>query len=136
MKRVVVTGIGIVSPLGCGVEHVWQRLLKGDCGISVLKKYDDLSVSVAGVVPTGDSNGDFNDRFINVKTKDRITDLPKFISFARYASDLALQHANLYVFDKDTSGVSIGTGIGAIENIIEGYEVNKKSFKRLRYSSY
>ena len=55
LRRVVVTGMGIVSPLGIGVEHVWQRLIAGHSGISAIQSFDvtDLPAKVAVEVPAG-----------------------------------------------------------------------------------
>ena len=55
LRRVVVTGMGIVSPLGIGVEHVWRRLIAGESGISAIQSFDvsDLPAKVAGEVPAG-----------------------------------------------------------------------------------
>ena len=55
MRRVVVTGMGIASPLGIGVEHVWRRLLNGESGLSTIQSFDpkDLPCRVAGQVPVG-----------------------------------------------------------------------------------
>ena len=63
MRRVVVTGMGVVTPLGVGVSHVWRRLLNGDSGLGPMEGFDasDLACRIAGHVPTGDTgNGDFN----------------------------------------------------------------------------
>src|SRR5271170_1163511 len=55
MRRVVVTGMGIVSPLGLGVEHVWKRLINGESGITAIQAFDttELNAKVAGQVPPG-----------------------------------------------------------------------------------
>ena len=60
-RRVVVTGLGLVTPLGCGVDHVWKRLIAGDSGLSVITKFDvsDLPAKVAGLVPRGTAAGEF-----------------------------------------------------------------------------
>ena len=54
MRRVVVTGLGLVTPLGCGVEHVWRRLIRGESGIRRITRFeiDDLPAKIAGEVPT------------------------------------------------------------------------------------
>jgi 3-oxoacyl-[acyl-carrier-protein] synthase II len=55
MRRVVVTGMGIVSPLGLGVEHVWKKLINGQSGITAIQSFDttELTAKVAGQVPAG-----------------------------------------------------------------------------------
>jgi len=63
MRRVVVTGLGMLTPLACGVEPTWQRLLAGESGIGRVEKFDvsDLPCQIAGQVPRGNgSNGTFN----------------------------------------------------------------------------
>jgi len=78
MRRVVVTGIGIVSPLGVGVDHVWKRLIKGDSGISSIQSFDvsDLPAKIAGQVPRGDiSSGKFNpDDYVTPKDQKKMDD--------------------------------------------------------------
>ncbi len=63
MRRVVVTGVGLVTPLACGVEQTWRRLLAGESGIRHIEKFDvsDITCKIAGQVPRGDgSDGTFN----------------------------------------------------------------------------
>src|SRR5581483_3740973 len=71
MRRVVVTGIGIVSPLGVGTEYVWRKLVNGESGISSIQSFDvsDLPAKIAGQVPRGDiKSGSFNpDEYVSPK---------------------------------------------------------------------
>jgi len=63
MRRVVVTGLGMVTPLGCGVEHTWQRLVTGQSGVRRVERFDvsDLPARIAGQIPRGDgSSGTYN----------------------------------------------------------------------------
>ena len=63
MRRVVVTGLGLVTPLACGIEHTWRRLLAGESGIKRIEKFDvsDLPSKIAGQIPRGDgSEGTLN----------------------------------------------------------------------------
>jgi 3-oxoacyl-[acyl-carrier-protein] synthase II len=55
-RRVVVTGLGLVSPLGCGTEHVWSRIIAGESGLAKIEHFDvsDLSSHVAGIIPRVD----------------------------------------------------------------------------------
>ena len=59
MRRVVVTGLGLVTPLGCGVSHNWERLLAGRSGIRAIEGFDvsDLPAKIAGMVPGGPGDG-------------------------------------------------------------------------------
>ncbi|MBL8952773.1 MAG: hypothetical protein JNK82_18475 [Myxococcaceae bacterium] len=77
MRRVVVTGMGLVTPLGSGVEHVWRRLLEGESGIRRIEGLDveDLPAQIAGVVPRGTTAGDLNlDALFDVKERRRLED--------------------------------------------------------------
>ena len=62
MKRVVVTGMGMVSPLGCGVALSWERLIESQSGITAIERFNvsDLSCKIAGQLPSGDGEGAFN----------------------------------------------------------------------------
>src|SRR5262249_61536590 len=95
MRRVVVTGLGMVSPLGCGVEPTWTRILKGESGARKIETFDvsDLPSKIACVVPRGDgSNGSFNaDQWMEPKDQRKVDD---FIVFAMAAARQALDEAN------------------------------------------
>jgi 3-oxoacyl-[acyl-carrier-protein] synthase II len=121
MRRVVVTGMGMVTPLGCGVEPTWQRLLKGDSGAKKIDTFDvsDVSCKIACVVPRGDgSGGTFNpDQWMEPKEQRKVDD---FIVFAMCAAKQALDHAGwrpASYEDQTTTGVLIGSGIGGVEGI-------------------
>jgi 3-oxoacyl-[acyl-carrier-protein] synthase II len=121
MRRVVVTGMGMVTPLGCGVEPTWQRLLKGESGAKKIDTFDvsDVSCKIACVVPRGDgSGGTFNpDQWMEPKEQRKVDD---FIVFAMCAAKQALDHAGwrpTSYEDQTTTGVLIGSGIGGVEGI-------------------
>jgi 3-oxoacyl-[acyl-carrier-protein] synthase II len=123
MRRVVVTGMGMLSPLGCGVETTWQRLLKGESGARKVDIFDvsDISCKIACVVPRGDgSNGSFNpDQWMEPKEQRKVDN---FIIYAMCAAKQALDDAGWHPQseeDKTRSGVMIGSGIGGIEGIAE-----------------
>jgi len=123
MRRVVVTGMGMLTPLGCGVETTWARLLKGESGA---KKIDHIEVSdiacqIACVIPRGDgSDGTYNpDHWMEPKEQRKVDD---FIVYAMCAARQALDDAGWKPEtdeDQDASGVLIGSGIGGIEGIAE-----------------
>ena len=96
MRRVVVTGLGMVSPLGCGVEPTWKRILDGESGAKKIDTFDvsDLTSRIACVVPRGDgSNGSFNpDQWMEPKDQRKVDD---FIIFAMCAAKQALDDAGL-----------------------------------------
>ena len=123
MRRVVVTGMGMLTPLGCGVETTWQRLLKGESGAKKIDTFDvsDISCKIACMVPRGDgSNGTFNpDQWMEPKEQRKVDD---FIVYAMCAARQALDDAGWRpesYEDQTTTGVLIGSGIGGIEGIAD-----------------
>jgi 3-oxoacyl-[acyl-carrier-protein] synthase II len=123
MRRVVVTGLGLVTPLACGIEQTWQRLRSGESGIKRIEKFDvsDIPCKIAGQVPRGDgANGSFNpDDWMEPKEQRKVDD---FIIFAMAAAAQALNDAGWHpreYEDQITSGVLIGSGIGGVEGIAE-----------------
>jgi 3-oxoacyl-[acyl-carrier-protein] synthase II len=123
MRRVVVTGLGMVTPLGCGVEATWRRLLAAKSGIKRVEKFEvaDIASQIAGQIPRGDgSAGTFDpDQWMEPKEQRKVDD---FILYAMCAAKLALDdsgwHPATYE-DQITSGVLIGSGIGGVEGIAE-----------------
>jgi 3-oxoacyl-[acyl-carrier-protein] synthase II len=123
MRRVVVTGLGMVTPLACGVEASWHRLLNGESGASRIEKFDvsDLQAKIACQVPRGDgSDGTFNpDQWMEPKEQRKVDD---FIIFAMGAAAQALGDArwrpSTYE-DQIQTGVMIGSGIGGLTGIAE-----------------
>ena len=123
MRRVVVTGLGLVTPLACGTEQTWQRLRSGGSGIKRIEKFDvsDIPCKIAGQVPRGDgSDGSFNpDDWKEPKEQRKVDD---FIVFAMAAAAQALDDAGWRprkYEDQIVSGVLIGSGIGGVEGIAE-----------------
>jgi 3-oxoacyl-[acyl-carrier-protein] synthase II len=124
MRRVVVTGIGLVTPLGIGAERVWQRLLAGRSGIGAIQRFDvaDLPAKIAGQVPRGETaNGDFNvDDWIPTKEQRK---MDEFIVYALGAAVQAVKDSGWEPQDEDDrerTGVMIGSGIGGLPGISEG----------------
>ena len=123
MRRVVVTGIGMVSPLGCGAEISWQRLLEGRSGAHRIDKFEvsDLPCKIACTIPRGDgSDGTFNpDQWMEPKEQRKVDD---FIVYAMSAAHQALDDSGwkpTSYEDQISTGVMIGSGIGGIEGIAE-----------------
>ena len=123
MRRVVVTGLGMVTPLGCGVEATWRRLLAGESGARRIDTFDvsDLPAKIACTIPRGDgSNGSFNpDHWMEPKEQRKVD---HFIVFAMCAARQALADADWKPTndeDQAGTGVLIGSGIGGIEGIAE-----------------
>ena len=123
MRRVVVTGMGLLSPYGVGVEYGWQQLLSGRSAASTIDKFDvsDLPCKIACSIPRGDgSDNTFNpDQFLEPKEQRKIGD---FIIYGIAAADEALKDAGWSpktTEDQNATGVMIGCGIGGIEGISE-----------------
>ncbi len=123
MRRVVVTGLGLVTPLGCGVEPVWARLLQGKSGARPITKFkvDDLPAKIACDVPRGDgSDATFNaDQWVDPKEQRRIDD---FIVFGLAAAQQAVTDSGWVPNseeEKCRTGVLIGSGIGGLPGIEE-----------------
>src|SRR5258707_3423222 len=134
MRRVVVTGLGMVTPLACGVEPTWQRLINGDSGARRIETFDvsDLAAKIACQVPRGDgSNGSFNpDQWMEPKEQRKVDD---FIVFAMCAARQALDDAGWKpaTYDEQAStGVMIGAGIGGLTGIAETAIVLKEKGPR------
>lgn len=136
MRRVVITGLGLVSPLASGVEETWKRLLAGESGARRVTEFevDDLPCQIACRVPVGDgSNGTFNaDLHMEPKEQRKVD---PFIVYAVGAADQALDDANWHPEsdeDQTRTGVLIGSGIGGIEGIVEaGYTLRDKGPRRI-----
>src|SRR5215203_786663 len=123
MRRVVVTGMGMVTPLACGVEATWARLIAGESGARKIDTFDvsDITCKIAGMIPYGDgSNGTYNpDQWMEPKEQRKVD---KFIVYAMCAAKQALEHAGWKPSTPDeqfTTGVMIGAGIGGVEGIAE-----------------
>jgi 3-oxoacyl-[acyl-carrier-protein] synthase II len=123
MRRVVVTGLGMVTPLGCGVEPTWKRILNGESGARKIDTFEvsDLPSHIACMIPRGDgSNGTFNaDQWMEPKDQRKVDD---FIVFAMAAARQALDDANWHPAteeDRCATGTLIGSGIGGLSGIAD-----------------
>jgi len=123
MRRVVVTGLGMLTPLACGVEPTWRRLLAGESGARPIEHFDvaDLPVRFACQIPRGDGSGaTYNpDQWMAPKDQRKFD---PFIIFAMCAVRQALDDAGwrpTSYEDQVATGVLIGSGIGGIEGIAE-----------------
>ena len=124
MKKVVITGMGIVCPVGTGIDFAWNNLLKGKSGIRKITEFDteDIASKIAGIPQRGTEPGDFNpDSVIDVREQ-RKMDLS--IIYGLTAAHEALQDAGLaeYDGDKDRVGVAVGSGVGGLSTIADTYE--------------
>jgi 3-oxoacyl-[acyl-carrier-protein] synthase II len=124
MRRVVVTGLGMVSPLGCGVDATWKRILNSESGARKIDTFDvsDLTSRIACVIPRGDgTNGTFNpDQWMEPKDQRKVDD---FIIFAMCAAKQALDDAHWHPATEEercATGTMIGSGIGGLSGIADG----------------
>jgi 3-oxoacyl-[acyl-carrier-protein] synthase II len=121
MRRVVITGLGIVSPLGCGIETSWKALLAGESGARKVTEFDvsDLSCQVACTIPRGSyADGRYDpDEWMEPKEQRKVDD---FIVYAIAAADQALSDSGWHPESDDdqaATGVLIGSGIGGLQGI-------------------
>ncbi|RKT34582.1 3-oxoacyl-[acyl-carrier-protein] synthase II [Roseovarius halotolerans] len=123
MRRVVVTGLGLVTPLASGVEESWKRLLDGQSGAGTITRFDPVNVATkyACEVPLGDgSDGTFNaDDHMAPKERRKVDD---FILYGVAAADMAVKDAGWTPEDdesRERTGVMLGSGIGGLRSIEE-----------------
>ncbi len=141
MRRVVVTGLGLVTPLGTGVEHSWKGIVEGRSGIRQITAFDTegFGCTIAGEVPSVDGRGgggpgvpgSFDpDAIMSPKERKRVDD---FILFGIAAADEALNDANWHPEtdeDKERTGVMMGAGIGGLGPIAESAQILAESGPR------
>ena len=123
MRRVVVTGMGIVSPLGVGLDHNWSSLMEGKNGFRKIDgfKIDDIPCQIAGIIPRGDgSNGTLDpDQWVEPKEQRKID---AFILYGLIAAQMAVEDSGWIPENEDQrcrTGVMIGSGIGGLQTIHE-----------------
>ena len=122
MRRVVVTGLGMVTPLACGVEATWRRLLAGESGVGRVENFNvsDIACQIAAQIPLGSAPDAFNpDDWMDPKEQRHVDD---FIVYAMAAATQALRDADWEpktYGEEIESGVLIGSGIGGLTGIYE-----------------
>lgn len=122
MRRVVVTGIGMVSPLGGDVNTTWSRLIKGESGISRIHSFDvsELAAQIAGQVPLGTEKGQFNaDIYMDPKEQRKVD---TFILYGVGAASQAIEDSGWKPEtdeERESTGIIIGAGIGGLPRIYE-----------------
>ncbi len=139
MRRVVITGMGMVSPLGNGVEHNWNAITNGKSGIKKIEHFDvsDITSQIAGIIPkTSDENpqnGDFNaDLYLHPKEQRKVD---VFITYGIAAAQEAIEDADWKPTDEqdlNRTGVLIGSGIGGLDEIHKTSTIlNEKGPRRI-----
>ena len=123
MRRVVVTGLGMVSPLAAGVDETWSRLLAGESGAGQITRFDagHLATTYACEEPRGDgSDGTFNpDDWMEPKEQRKVDE---FILYGMAAAEMAVRDsgwAPTATEDLERTGVMLGSGIGGLQSIAE-----------------
>ncbi|MBR1399810.1 MAG: beta-ketoacyl-ACP synthase II [Alphaproteobacteria bacterium] len=137
MRRVVVTGLGVVSPFGRGVEYNWECLMNGKSGVRKIENIDlkDIPVRIAGQVPFGTGEHDFNPDTVMAPKDQKKAD--KFILYGIAAANDALKDAkyepkDLSDEEQCRAGVMMGSGIGGLNNIYENsISFNEVGIKRI-----
>ena len=120
MTRVVITGMGLVTPLGVGAGHVWAALLAGKSGAKRITEFEvsDMACQIAGIVPRGSAPGQFNaDDWMEPKEQRKVDD---FIVYAVSAADQAISDSGWSASSEEErvrAGVLIGSGIGGLQGI-------------------
>ena len=121
MRRVVVTGMGMVTPLGSGVDHNWSQIIAGKSGISRIEGFDvsDISCQIAGQVPGADAVGGLDlDDWIDPREQRK---QDRFIQLGLVAACQAIEDSDWKPLDRESqnrTGVMIGSGIGGLESIV------------------
>ncbi|TBL75288.1 beta-ketoacyl-ACP synthase II [Paenibacillus thalictri] len=119
MERVVITGMGAISPLGNDVDTMWTRMLRGESGISLIDTFDTSrhKAKIAGLVKDFDAEARFG--------RKEARKMDRFCQFALAAAEQALEDSGLQLdrIDKDRFGVYVGSGIGGIQSLLEQHSV-------------
>lgn len=136
MRRVVVTGLGAITPLGVGVKRTWTRLLNGECGIVSVAdlepqtRWKELTSTVSGLVPSGDGEGQWRaSDWLSANEQRRMS---KFTQYAIAASDMALKDAGWEPKSEEqleATGVCLGSGIGNLDEIYDTSLVHHKDVR-------
>ncbi|MDE6250141.1 MAG: beta-ketoacyl-ACP synthase II [Alphaproteobacteria bacterium] len=121
MRRVVITGMGIVSPVGTGIEHAWKNVVAGKSGVRTIDTFDpaDCAAQIAGLPVCGTEEGQCNiDAVLDAKEQRK---MDRSTIYGMIAADEAMRDANLIDYDGDSTriGVSIGAGIGGMQTIYD-----------------
>ncbi len=143
MRRVVVTGLGAITPLGVGIRRTWTRLLASECGIvsvaglKPVARWRELPSKVAGVVPEG-SRDEGKWQASDWLEKSEQRRMAKFTQYAIAATEMAFADAGWRPHtqeDKEMTGVCLGSGIGNLDELYNTSIVYEKSVSHYRSPS-
>ncbi|MGF1623572.1 MAG: beta-ketoacyl-ACP synthase II [Alphaproteobacteria bacterium] len=123
MRRVVVTGMGLLTPLGVGLDTNWRRLVNGESGVRPIEHFEtgDLAATIAAQIPLGQGEGGFNpDDYVSPKEQRQVD---QFIVYALAAAQMAVENSGWVAETEEQqirTGVMIGSGIGGLQTIYNG----------------
>ena len=136
MKRVVVTGIGLLTTLGDNSDNTWENLLKGNSGINKIEHFDvsDLPCKIAGYISNNPEHNNYFNKNNLIDAKD-IKRNDRFIQYGLFAANMAIRDSGIDQLNEEQKlriGVSVGSGIGGLETIYDGsLTINEKGSKKL-----
>ena len=136
MRRVVITGLGLVSSIGNNVSETWNNLITGKSGIKKISSFDvsDLPCKIAGYISHNEKDEYYVDRSKYLETRE-INRNDRFIQYGLIASKMAVEDAGLMTLDDKSKlrvGVSVGSGIGGLETIYNGsITLNEKGSRKI-----
>ncbi|MFQ5467671.1 MAG: beta-ketoacyl synthase N-terminal-like domain-containing protein, partial [Kiloniellaceae bacterium] len=136
MRRIVITGLGMVTPLGSGVPHVWRRLIAGESGVGAIQSFDvsDIPAKIAGQVPVGEASSGYFDPDTCMSSAQR-RKVDPFILFAMGAAKEAIEDSGWTPnadSERERTGVMIGSGIGGLQTIWDAtLTVHERGSRRL-----
>ena len=120
MRRVVVTGIGTINPLGNTVDSSWNSLVNSNSGISKIKKFDvsTLPCKIAGII----SDSDIDEQIVSLRDQRKID---RFITLGMIAAEEAIKDSGFIAQDSNSfrSGVMVGSGIGGLDTIYKNSSI-------------
>jgi 3-oxoacyl-[acyl-carrier-protein] synthase II len=134
---IVITGMGIISPLGCGVKPVWKRLLAGTSGVDLINRFDldDVPIKIAGLVPDSKQDSEAGFDSANVVPPKDLKKLDLFTVYAFAAAQEALEQANWFPesqTDQLSTATIIATGVGGLSTISNAQQtLDSRGYKRL-----
>ena len=136
MKRVVVTGLGLLSSIGDNVDKTWANLIAGKSGIKKINSFDtsDLSCKIAGFISHDENDEFFVDRFKSLEVRE-IKRNDRFIQYGLIAAKMAVEDSGISSLSEKAKlrvGVTVGSGIGGLETIYNGsLTLNEKGAKKI-----